>query len=87
MIDNLREEYQNLIKKGYNLTEVGNQLRASISLMQAQVPLVREQTFKTEMEGFLAKLDKEAAESFGNLGREAQQFKPLFDILRMFIRR
>ncbi len=87
VIDNLRIEYENLIKKGYNLTEVGNQLRASISQMQAQIPLINQQAFKTEMEGYLAQFDVKAATDFGNLGRSTQQVKPLLDILRMLTRK
>jgi hypothetical protein len=36
IIKNLGEEYQNLVKQGWNLAEVGNQLRASINLMSSQ---------------------------------------------------
>ena len=87
VIDNLRIEYDNLIKKGYNLTEVGNQLRQSIAKMKAEIPLINEQTFRTAMEGQLLRLDKEAAESVGNLGRESGQFRTLIDVLRLFTRR
>lgn len=36
VITNLGQEYQNLVKQNWNLTEVGNQLRASVDLMRKQ---------------------------------------------------
>ncbi len=86
VIDNLRIEYDNLIKQGYNLTEVGNQLRMTVSKMEAEIPLIRNQSFRTEMEGQLSQLDVEAAKKFDNLGREAQQLKPIIDILKHIFR-
>lgn len=86
VIDNLRVEYDNLIKQGYNLTEVGNQLRMTVSKMEAEIPLIRNQSFRSEMEGALAKLDKEAAEKFDNFGREAGQLKPVLDLLKHVFR-
>ena len=86
VIDVLRQEYQNLVKQNFNLTEIGNKLRAEIALIQKQVPLVGNQTFKHEMEGQLLKLDKEAAEKFDNVGREAGQLRPFLDVLKALIR-
>lgn len=86
VIDVLRQEYQNLVKQNFNLTEIGNKLRAEIALIQKQVPLVGNQTFKAEMEGQLLKLDKEAAEKFDNVGREAGQLRPFLDVLKALIR-
>ena len=37
VIDNLRVEYNNLIKQGLNLTDVGNQIRKNIDLMSKQI--------------------------------------------------
>lgn len=93
VIENLRVEYQNLIKEGYNKTEVGNHMRALIEKIRAEIPLVSSQTFLndvqaslTEVEKKLRELDVDAAEGVGNIGREAGQLKPLVDILRLFIR-
>jgi len=86
VIDNLRVEYDNLTKKGYNLTEIGNQIRMTINKLEAELPLIRHQSFRTEMEGQLAKLDKEAAEKFDNLGREAREWRPVIDLLKHVFR-
>lgn len=91
---NLGQEYQNLVKEGYNLTEVGNQLRATIDKLKVEVPMVNSTTFLnaakeqlTFLETKLRGMDVAAGESFGNLGREAGQLKPLMDILRMLLGR
>lgn len=42
-VSNLGEEYQNLIRQGYNLTEVGNQLRAQINLAKKQAEVATQQ--------------------------------------------
>jgi len=87
VIDNLREERQNLIKQGLNLTEVGNQLRASVVNLTAHSSQFKALTAKTNYESTLLKLDVEAAQGLGNIGREYNQVKPIIDILRSFIRR
>lgn len=88
-IDNLRVEYQNLVKQGYNLTEVGNQLRASVELIGKQVIQTGAMTDKTQWDTLLVKAqeilanyDVQAASSLGNIGREAGQLKPLIDLLK-----
>lgn len=92
LIDNLRLEGQNLLKQNWNLTEVGNQLRASIDLIQKQVIQTGAMTDKTQWETLLVKAqeilanyDVEAARSMGNIGREAGQAKPLIDLVRSFV--
>lgn len=87
VIDNLVVERENLIKRGWNLTEVGNHLRAQISEIQTRIPLMRSQTALAEAEELLKRLDAQAAMSFDNLGREAQQIRPVVEILKMLIRR
>lgn len=98
---NLGEQYQNLIREGYNLVETGNVLRATVDKIRAEIPLVMTQEFKARIDAALSQaqagnvaaatqllgLDIKAAGAFDNLGREASQLKPFFDILRMFIRR
>jgi len=98
---NLGEEYQNLIKTGYNLTEAGNQIRATVEKIMAEIPLVKTQAFTTQLQGLLYQaqsgntaattkllgMDIQAAESFNNIGREASQIKPLLDALRFFLPR
>lgn len=98
--ENLRVTYQNLIKEGNNLIETGNVMRATIDKLRAEVPLVMTQEYRQRIEAALSEaqtgnvlaatkllgLDIAAASSFDNLGREAQQLKPFFEILKMFIR-
>ena len=93
-IDNIRQEYQNLVKQGLNLTEVGNQIRKNIDLMSSQISNFGQLTASgfyqeqiNKMEAQLRGYDVEAAKGAGNFGREYNQFKPLIDLLRSFIRR
>jgi len=94
VIDNLRVERDNLIKQGYNLTEVGNQLRASVTNLQAQSRQFNALTSSTDFQAMinnyeqqLRKLDVDAAQGLGNIGREYNQLKPIIDLLRSFIRK
>ena len=88
IIDNLRLESQNLVKQGWNLTDVGNQLRASVKLMSSQSDqidtLLRVTDWDAklrEMQTKLTGFDVEAAQSMGNAGRNMGQLKPYFDLL------
>jgi len=94
VIDNLRVERDNLIKQGFNLTEVGNQLRASVINLQAQSRQFNALTSSTDFQAMinnyeqqLRKMDVEASQGVGNFGREYNQVKPIIDLLRSFIRR
>ena len=94
VIDNLRVERDNLIKQGLNLTEVGNQLRASVTNLQAQSRQFNALTASTDFQAMinnyeqqLRKMDVDAAKGLGNIGREYNQVKPIIDLLRSFIRR
>jgi len=94
IIKNLGEEYQNLIKQGWNLTAVGNQLRASVKLMGDQsdqigalMRLTDWDSKLREMQGSLAGYDVEAAKSLGNLGRSFKEAGPLLELLRSLLRR
>ena len=93
IIVNLKEEYQNLMKQGLNLTEVGNQLRESVSLMKAQITnfgaLTSSILFQAEVNKFnaeLLKMDTEAAKQAGNFGREYNQYRPLIEFLKSFVK-
>jgi hypothetical protein len=93
IIVNLKQEYQNLFKQNLNLTEVGNQLRESVSLMRSQISnfnqITESQVFQTEINRFESQLrgmEAEAARSAGNFGREFQQYKPLLEFLKSFVR-
>lgn len=86
VIDNLRVEYSNLVKQGYNLTEVGNQIRETVRKLKAEVDLVNQQSFSVEMTGRLNELELKAAQKFDNFGREFQQYKPIIDILKHLFR-
>jgi len=94
VIDNLRVEYQNLVKQGLNLTDVGNQIRKNIDVMSSQIRNFEQLTnsgfYQEQINKFEAQLrayDAEAAKGAGNFGREYNQFKPLIDLLRSLIRR
>jgi hypothetical protein len=87
VILNLAEERQNLIKQGFNLTEVGNQLRAQVVNLKAHSAQFGALTEKTGFESTLLQFDVEAAKGLGNIGREYNQVKPIIDLLRSFIRR
>lgn len=93
IIVNLKQEYQNLVKQGLNLTEVGNQLRESVSLMKAQITNFGELTNSTawqaeinRFESQLRGMESKAAQEAGNFGREFQQYKPLLEFLKSFVK-
>lgn len=85
-IDLLREQYQNAVKEGYNITEAGNQIRATINKLQQEGGLLAEQQIRTYILHQLDQLDLDAAKGAGNFGREMGQLKPLFDIIRSVLR-
>lgn len=101
VIRNLGEEFQNLMKQGWNLTEVGNQLRASISLMRAQTTseqfrpallaaqeAVQQQLAKLQKEQTsLTAVDVRAAEAFGELGKTVGALEPFLKLLWNIFRR
>jgi len=94
LTDNIKQEYQNLVKQNWNLTEVGNHLRKSIELMGDQINNYHAITKNTyaqadinALEAELRKFDVEAAKGVGNLGREYQQVKGLLDILKFVFKR
>ena len=87
LIHNLRVERENLIKLGLNLTEVGNQLRASVDNLQAHSRQFNALTYSQYFQAQLLKMDVDASQGLGNIGREYNQVKPIIDLLRSFIRR
>jgi hypothetical protein len=94
VIDNLRIEYQNLVKQGLNLTEVGNQIRKNIDLMSSQIynfDMISSNTYVlteiNKLEKQLRSYDVEAASGLGNIGREYNQLKGLLDVFRALTRR
>lgn len=88
IIDNLKQEGQNLMKQGWNLTDVGNQLRASVKLMSSQSEQV-DMLFKVtdwdaklrEQQTALTGFDVKAAESMGNIGRSFKEAGPILQLL------
>lgn len=83
--DNLRIEYQNLVKQGLNLTEVGNQIRKTIDKMDSEIKLIGNQTLTEHFRKFLTEnqaktefetqlLRKAEAEIAGVEARGAQSF-------------
>jgi len=100
-IDNLREQTTLLYRQGLNQIDIGNQIRATIAKLHAEIPNLNAQTLFTESNTILnadqqqliqAKsklhnLDIKAAENFDNLARNLGQLKPLVEILRILIRK
>jgi len=93
LISNIRQEYQNLIKQGWNLTDTGNHIRKSIELMGDQInnyhAITRNTYVQVEINRLKEKLlefDVKAASDLGNFGREYQQVKGLLDVLKAVIR-
>lgn len=88
IIENLRLEGQNLVKQGWNLTAVGNQLRASVKLMSSQSDQV-DMLFKVtdwdaklrEQQTVLTGFDVKAAQSMGNVGRSFKEAGPILQLL------
>jgi len=100
MITVLGEQYQNLVKEGWNLTEVGNNLRATLVKLNAETGLLNSSRFlnvakeqlvslqsKTEItRELLNRLDIDAAATMDNLGKTAGQMEPFFRILSSVLR-
>ncbi|NBU93495.1 MAG: hypothetical protein EBS18_02905 [Actinobacteria bacterium] len=93
IIDNVRQEYQNLVKQGLNLTEVGNQIREDINLKRKQIDNFSAITENTlvqveinKLEQMLKSYDVDAAAGLGNLGREYNQVKGLLDVFKALVR-
>lgn len=90
IIKNLGEEYQNLVKQGWNLTAVGNQLRASVKLMgdqSDQIGALMRVTNWDEVlrqhQASLAGIEVNASTNVGNAGAYGAQFKFIIDLLRV----
>ena len=93
LILNIGQEYQNLVKQNYNLTEVGNHLRKSIDMMSSQIHnfhAITDNTFVlteiNNLEKQLRGFDVKAASDLGNFGREYNQVKGLLDVFKALIR-
>lgn len=89
VVKNLGEEYQNLVKDGWNKTEIGNHLRSQIRRITAEIPNLHEENLRiaadTALKNINAKLtglDVSAAEKFDNFGREFQQYRPIIELLK-----
>lgn len=101
VILNLGQEYQNLMKQNWNLTEIGNQLRASIDLMKAQAgnqnmqaalagaqdALQKQLKLSEEHRTELLRIDKDAASSFGELGKTVGALEPFLKLVWAAFRR
>ena len=93
LIDNIRQEFQNLVLQNWNLTEVGNHFRASINLMSSQITNFQAITDNTyvltqinNLEKQLKGFDVKAATDLGNFGREYNQVKGLLDVFKALVR-
>jgi hypothetical protein len=88
IIQNLGQEYQNLVKQGWNLTAVGNQLRASVQLMGDQSDQIGALMRLTDWDSklrqqqeSLAGFDVSAAKSMGNVGRSFKEAGPMIELI------
>lgn len=89
IVQNLGQEYQNLVKQNWNLTEVGNHIRAQIQKLEAETSNLPWEQLRIRADEMLKmsaaqlnQLDLKAAGTFDNLGREAGQLRPIFEILK-----
>lgn len=89
IVQNLGQEYQNLVKQNWNLSEVGNHIRSQIAKIEAETANLPWEQLRIRADEMLKmsaaelnKLDISAATSFENLGREAGQLRPIFEILK-----
>ena len=94
-------ETRNVIAQIQNTKDENQKIHATITYLKRQADMLNETTItepvkrnllsqqakKVVLETGLLGYDLDAAESFGNLGRETQQFKPIFDILRGILRK
>lgn len=85
-IDVLRQQYQNLVKEGWNLTEQGNYLRATISNLEKTGLNLGLDYIGKELSNQLSSFDVQAASKFNNLGRDFGQFKPFAELLLQIVR-
>lgn len=92
IVRNLREEYYNLIENRYNLIETREQIRSTVAKLRketenldwAQLVMKADEMLKaTGAE--LNKFEIQSAERMENLGRDAKQLQPVFEILRAII--
>jgi hypothetical protein len=93
-VTNLKEQFKNIPLEGVRLRALAEQLLNSGELMlqqgltQQQVrDHYRTMIQKLKAETKLLDLDYDAADALGNIGREAGQVKPLWDILRSLLRK
>lgn len=94
IVKNLGQEYQNLVKDGWNKTEIGNHMRAMVDKIRAEIPKINTEQWSTEaraklteMQTKLTGLDVSAAEKFDNFGREFAQYAPIIELLKFILTR
>lgn len=90
--DNLRVEYQNLIKQGWNLSAINDQIDATVQKLRAETAnlpwqqiVLKAEAMLKDSQNELNLLDLKSANKMENIGRDAAQLKPLFDILRAIV--
>lgn len=76
MVAMLYEQKQLMYKQGLNQTDIGNNLRETLLKIKAE-------TGKLITEKELLDFDVSAAKNFANLGRNARELKPIFDMVRV----
>lgn len=86
VVQNLVEQNYNLRKQGANLDKQNEVMDKTINKMTSEIKNINFQALANEAESKLKNFDVKAAESFGNLGRNSQQVKPVLDALMTILR-
>jgi hypothetical protein len=88
-INLLREQVNNAMKQGWNLTEEGNVLRATLSKMRAELPGQVYQSITDEINSRIVALDEAlkkgdvaAMKRFDNFGRNVKEIMPMLELLK-----
>ena len=101
LTDNLRVQYSNLVKEGFNLTDIGNKLRATVDLLRKQTTNAGLQTAlialqteteaavrdKTRAQAGSAQQDERAGSAFGELGKTTGALEPFLRLIWNAFRR
>lgn len=87
--ENLRQEYQNLVKQGWNLSAINDQIYATVAKLKAETENLPWEQLRIKADEMLKstqaqlnQLDISAATKFDNVGRDFKQFQILIEVLR-----
>lgn len=86
MTENLLLEASNIYKQGLNLDETRIQIQNTVNLLKGQLQKANADTLLTLSEDILKRMDIQASQDLGNVGREMGQLKPIIDMLVSILR-